>query len=111
MSEKNFSLWSLVMPRCKGRCSDDTRCFFLALEGNYGFCGHHRGRKVSKPEKKAKEAKGNVRKMIKGDPFDYPASFWIGLGLKVGTVLDHGGKARQLKKDCNDRMFWGAPVV
>lgn len=95
------------MPRCKGRCPDHTRCWFLAMPGNYGFCGHHRGRK--EPTKVEKPSKSS--NVIKGNPFDYPASFWMDLGLKPGTALKYRGKTCELKMDCNKRPFWGAPVA
>ena len=117
------------MTRCKGRCADGTRCLFEALPGNYGKCKHHRGRKAPKkvksPKAKAKSKAVNVKRIsfdpdrakatkrvpwkCTGSGCRPSAAFWGTNGMKIGTLVEYGGKVRMLKKDINGRIFWGAP--
>ena len=98
------------MPRCKARCSDGTKCLFDAQIGNYGFCGHHRGRKESKKSKVQSKPK-RVPFKCSADGCRPSAAYWAEFGMKLGTQVEYNGKVREMKMDINGRKFWGAPTM
>ena len=96
------------MPRCKGKCGDETRCLFSALKGNYGFCRHHRGRKeINKPVEKISKPRQPFKSNQNGHR---DAAAGAAKVLKIGTVIEYGGTRRQLKMNINGEKFWGVPL-